>query len=115
MSLLRQFYKSVYLNNMCIVNFAFVESLLLDGYIFGPDFVLEWNGSHFTATWPHFLISEADNLVKVGDVALNLSVSTHWVAAWLAKLTSQHCPTSCCRISAHLVFVASILSGIFYF
>ena len=58
---------------MSIVNSAFVEPLPLDGYIFGPDFALEWNGSHFTVTWPHFVISEADNLVKVGDVALNPS------------------------------------------
>ena len=48
--ILRQFYKSIYLYNMSIVNSAFVEPLPLDGYIFGPDFILEWNGSHFTAT-----------------------------------------------------------------
>ena len=70
--LLRQF---TYLCNMSIVNSAFVEPRLpLNGYIFGPNFVLEWNGSHFTATWPHFVITEADNLDKVGDVALNPSV-----------------------------------------
>jgi hypothetical protein len=65
--ILRQFYKSIYLYNMSIVNSAFIEPLPLDDYIFGSDFILEWNG-------PHFVISEADNLVKVGDVTLNPSV-----------------------------------------
>ena len=49
---------------MSIFNSAYVEPLPLDCYIFGPDFVLEWNGRQFNATWSHFVISEADNLVN---------------------------------------------------
>ena len=59
---------------MSVVNSAYVEPLSLDGFIFGPDFVLEFNESHFTAAWPNFVISEADNLIQVGSDALNPSV-----------------------------------------
>ena len=61
---------------MSVAQAAFVEPLPLEGYIFGPDIVLDYfQGSHFTAVWHHFVISEADNLLRVvGNVALNPSV-----------------------------------------
>ncbi len=52
----------------------YIEPLPLKGYIFGPDFILDFNGSHFTAIWPHFVISEADNLLRLGNDVLNPSV-----------------------------------------
>jgi hypothetical protein len=58
---------------MSIFNSAYCEPLPLDGYIFGPDFDLEWSGNQFTAKWSDFVFSDADNLVRVGDVALNPS------------------------------------------
>ena len=56
---------------MNVAIFAYVEPLSLECFIFGPDCVLDFNGRYFfTATWPHFAVSEADQLIKVGDVAL---------------------------------------------
>ena len=49
----------------------YVEPLVI---FLGPDFVLDFNGSHFTAVCFHFVIFEADNLLRVGNVTLNPSV-----------------------------------------
>ena len=65
---------------MIVANSAYVEHLSLEGFIFGPDFVSDFiNGSHFTAAWPHFVISEADGLIKVYNVELNLSVELNLI------------------------------------
>ena len=42
---------------------------------FGPDCVLDFNGSCFSASWPHFVVSEAERLTRVGDAALNPNVA----------------------------------------
>jgi hypothetical protein len=34
----------MYINNMSVANSAFVEPLPLEGFIFGPDFVLQLHG-----------------------------------------------------------------------
>jgi hypothetical protein len=59
------------ISHMSIPNYAYCEPLPLGGYIFGADFDLEWTGSQFTAKWPNFTVSDADNSVQVSDVALN--------------------------------------------
>ena len=79
--------------NVVIIS-SYVEPLSLEGFIFGPYCILDFNGRYFfTATWPHFAVSEADQLIKVGDVALNPNV-VHpmlWVATLLTNRIYQHC------------------------
>jgi hypothetical protein len=68
------YYKSYdNINHMSILNCAYSEPLPLDGYIFGADFDLEWTGSQFIAKWSNFILSDADNLAQVYNVALNPS------------------------------------------
>ena len=80
---------------MSIFNYAYCQPLPLDGYIFGADFDLEWTGSQFTAKWSDFVLSDADNLARVSDVALNPSfvyplggslASKSYFAAFAAEL-----------------------------
>ena len=57
---------------MSIFNYAYCQPIPLDGYVFGADFDLEWTGSQFTAKWSDFVLSDADNLARVGDVISGL-------------------------------------------
>jgi hypothetical protein len=91
---------------MSIAQAAYVEPLPLEGYIFGLDVVLEWIGSHFTAVWPHFSISEADNVLRVGNTALNPRVvyplggnlvDKSYMASLPDELLPNWCPFSVCR------------------
>ncbi len=78
---------------MSILKSAYVKPLPLDCYIFSADFVfLEWTGSQFTATWPDFVLSEADNSAKVGDIGLNLSVVYQLVGNQVGKTYYEALP-----------------------
>ena len=85
------------INHISIFSSAYCEPLPLDGYIFGADFDLEWTRSQFTAKWYDFVLSDADNLARVDDVALNPS--------FVYPLGGSLAPSICCRIGTHVGFV----------
>ena len=81
---LRYYFITYIFNINVVIISSYVEPLSLEGFIFGPYCVLDFNGWYvFTATWPHFAVSEADQLIKkVGDVALNPNVSIYQHCHW---------------------------------
>ncbi len=56
---------------LAVANAAYVEPIALGGLTFGPDCIVSFDVYQLTLAWPHFEVSEVEDLIKVGSGALD--------------------------------------------